>query len=100
MVFYASYAFGIMMFICELGQRLSDAFEEIGVVIESFQWNLFSLQMRKLLPIILIVEQQTIDLEFFGSISGTRETFKKVKSTKQLRNRLQYYYKQSLFSGC
>lgn len=82
MVFYASYAFGVIFFICKLGQRLTDAFGEIGVVIESFQWNLFSLEVQKLLIIILMVEQQPVYIECFGSTSGIRETFKKVRFTK------------------
>lgn len=77
-IFYASYAFGIMLFICELGQRLNNAFVEIGDEIELFQWNLFPIEIQKMLPTVLVATNRPIVLEFFGSISGTRETFKEV----------------------
>lgn len=77
-VFYASYAFGIMLFICELGQRLSNAFVEIDNAIELFRWYLFPLEVKKMLPIVLSAAHRPVVLEFFGSLSGTRGTFKEV----------------------
>lgn len=75
---YATYAFGNMSILCELGQRLSDAFEEVGDEIEAFEWDLFPHEIQKLLPVMMMVGQQPVTLECFGSTSGTRETFKKV----------------------
>lgn len=76
--FFALYAFGVVMIICELGQRLADAFEQINDEINKFDWYLFPPQVQRLLPIIMIATQQEVELECFGSISGTRETFKRV----------------------
>lgn len=75
---YAVYAFGIIFLTCELGQRLTNAFEQIQDEIKKFEWYLFSSEIQQMLPTILIVSQQSIELECFGSISGLRETFKKV----------------------
>lgn len=86
-IFYAFYAFGIVIIICELGQRLTNAFEEIGDVIDEFEWNLFSLEIQKILPTILMVVQQPVELRYFGSTSGLRETFKKVCLMKNLLTR-------------
>lgn len=77
-ILYACYAFGVALFICELGQRLTNAFGEIGDVIADFDWYLFSFEIRKLLPTLLMVAQQPVALECFGSISGSRDTFKTV----------------------
>lgn len=77
-IIYSSYAFGIMFVACEFGQRLSNAFEEIDDSIEEFDWNLFSHEIQRLLPTILIVTQKPVVFECFGSISALRDTFKKV----------------------
>lgn len=77
-IFYGFYAFGLWFTICELGQRLTDAFEKIEDVTERFDWHLFSLEIRKMLPMILMLVQQPVELCFFGSAAGLRETFKEV----------------------
>lgn len=78
-IFYVFYAIGLVLVICELGQRITNAFDEIDDQIENFDWNLFSLEVQKLLPIMLMVVQQPVELHIFGSASGLRETFKKVR---------------------
>lgn len=80
-VFYAFYAFGVVLIICELGQRLTHEFERIDDEIDQFDWYLFPPQIQRLLPIIMIASRQEVFLECFGSITGTRETFKKVSSS-------------------
>ena len=80
-IVYASYAFGVVLIICELGQRLTNAFEEICDTIENFDWYLFPLEIQQILPILLVGTQEPVVLECFGSISGTRDTFKKVSLT-------------------
>ena len=77
-IVYACYAFGVVLIICELGQRFGDAFLEIADTIEDFDWYLFPLELQTLLPILLAAAQQRVALECFGSISGSRDTFKKV----------------------
>lgn len=80
-MFYASYAFGIILIICELGQRLTDAFGRIADEIENLAWYEFPREIQRMLLIILIRSQRPVELQCFGSISGTRETFKKVSQT-------------------
>lgn len=41
---------------CELGQRISNVNEEIDDLIREFDWYLFSHEMQRLLPTILIVK--------------------------------------------
>lgn len=80
MIFYASYAFGSVFVICELGQRICDAYGEIDDLIEAFDWYLFSHEIQRLLPTILIVTQKPVVLKCFGSTSALRETFRIVCS--------------------
>lgn len=77
-IFFACYAFGSVMVFCELGQRLTDEFEKIDDKVNEFDWYLFPPQIQRMLPIIMMGTQGEVELECFGSISGTRETFKKV----------------------
>lgn len=77
-VFYASYALGSIFFQCEIGQQISNAYEDIDDLVEEFDWHLFSHEMQRTLPIILIVTQNPIGFECFGSTSALRVTFKKV----------------------
>ena len=71
-------AFGTVLAICECSQYVSNAFEEIDDEIETFDWYLYSHKLQRMLPIILMAAQQPVELNYFGSFSAVRETFKKV----------------------
>lgn len=77
-VFVACYGLGILFLACELSQRLVNAFTEIDRMIEQFDWYLFPLNIQRMLPIIIVVAQEPVNLECFGSISCNRAVFKKV----------------------
>lgn len=62
----------------ELGQRMNDAFEEIDLSIDQFNWYLFPIGIQRLLPMIIANAQQTVSMECFGSIVCTRDVFKNV----------------------
>lgn len=78
-IFYACYAFGVVFITCELGQRMADAFSEIDDEIDRLDWHLFPPEIQQLMPTIMMATQQEVLLECFGSINGTRETFKNVR---------------------
>lgn len=63
---------------CEFGERLSNGMVEINDCIDQFNWYLFSLEIRKILPMILLSVQQPVEIRFFGSIACNRDSFKKV----------------------
>lgn len=46
------YAFGLVFFVCELGQRLTNAFESNEDTFERFDWHLFSNELLKMLHLI------------------------------------------------
>lgn len=80
---YAFYAFGMVLHACELGERSSDAFDEIVEKIYQLEWYSFVKEMRQMLPLIINVAQQPVEIECFGTISCSRETFKKVRSANK-----------------
>lgn len=72
------YAFGLVLISCELGQRMTNAFEKFEVVICELDWLLFPVKLQQMLPPLLIIAQQPVRLECFGSNACVRESFKKV----------------------
>lgn len=63
---------------CFLGQKVSDAFEEIDQEISQLDWYRFPIYMRQPLLILIARAQVSASIEVFGSISCDREAFKKV----------------------
>lgn len=73
------WSFGFILFYCEFGERVSNAFEEIHDTITRFEWYMFPVEMQKLLPIMLIVAEHDVPVEVFGNLTCCREIFKKVR---------------------
>lgn len=68
----------MLFFACELGQRVTNAYEEIDDKIDHFNWNLYPMKIQRLLPILMMNTQQRMEIMCFGSRACTRETFRKV----------------------
>lgn len=62
----------------KIGQRFSNAYEEIDDVIDQMDWNYLQLEMQQMMPIIIVNTQQPAFIKCFGSMVCSRETFKKV----------------------
>ena len=76
--------FTVVFVFCEFGHRLSKAFGEIEYIIEKLHWYKFPVQMWKLLPTLVMGAQKPAKLSVFGSVSCTREDFKKVCIAKKI----------------
>lgn len=66
---------------CEVGQRLSNAYSEIADVFDQLNWYLLPIEVRRILPTIILYVQQPIEIMFFGSLSLNRAQFKRVSNT-------------------
>lgn len=75
---YACYAFGLVFLSCELSQRVTNQYEEINDLTKQFDWYLFPNEIKRILPIFMIGPQQSVEFYCFGTITSSRETFKKV----------------------
>lgn len=84
MVFETIYAFGIVFVVCELSERIITAFNEINDLTDQFDWYLFPIGIKKILPSIILNTQKSVTIDYFGSLSCSREGFKKVKNVKLL----------------
>lgn len=65
----------------ELGQRGSNAFDEIADEFDKFNWYRFPNKIKRILPLIMVVTQKPVVIECFGSITCCRDVLKTVSST-------------------
>lgn len=72
------WSFVIIYGVCEFGQEVSNAFDDIRYEISQLQWYRLSTHIQQVLPTILIVAQKSVDIHVFGSIACDYVTFKQV----------------------
>lgn len=63
---------------CELGERMTNFFNEINDEFDQLNWYRFPIDAQKMLPIILNIVQKPVMIHCFGSVFCTREIFKDV----------------------
>lgn len=73
---------------CELGERLTIAYDGLECEIEQFEWFAFPIEIQRILPIIMNSGQQTVTLQYFGSFCGDRETFKKANNSTEGKSKM------------
>lgn len=74
----AVYSFGLSFIVCEITQNVCDAINSFDVDISQLDWYLYSVKMKKMLPMIINMAQKPVDFKWFGSLASDRDTFKKV----------------------
>lgn len=96
----------MVFFACEIGQRFSNAFDNIDDTIGQFDWYLYPVKIKRMLPTLMINTQQPFEIMCFGSKACTRETCKKVsfqvinRKNKKKSKRLNSITKIQLLVGC
>lgn len=81
--------------VCEFGQRVNSAFQEINDLIDEFNWYTYPMEIQRISPIIMAAVQRPVTIQAFGNIVCIRELFKKVSSLALLlatnpHNRLRF----------
>lgn len=71
-------SFVIIYGVCEFGEKMTGAFEEINDAYDRFAWTVFPHDVQTLMPILIMAAQKPIELRVFGSISCGRITFRNV----------------------
>lgn len=77
-IFLFLIVFGMVFFPCEVGQQITDTFNDINDKFEQLDWYLLPIEVQRMLPTILVGLQKPIVLGCFGIVSGSRDQFKKV----------------------
>lgn len=75
---YCFTAICVVLIACDLAQRSCDYFTDINETMDKSTWYLFPHDVQRLLPTILIIVQQPVELECFGGIACNRELAKRV----------------------
>lgn len=65
---------------CEVGEQMSNVWAEFSDEIEKIEWYFLPNATQKAVIITMGFSQKAVVLDGLGSISGTREIFKKVSS--------------------
>lgn len=68
----------MVFFPCEIGGRMTDAFEKVDNKFEELKWYLFPREIQRMLPTLLIGLQKPAVFGCFGIVYGSREQFNKV----------------------
>lgn len=71
---------GLAFFTCELGQRITNAFDGVDEELTQLDWYRLPIKVKKMLPMIIINAQEIVALKCFGSTLCGRESFKNVGS--------------------
>lgn len=72
--------------VSELGQQISNTYEDIEDIIGQFGWYLLPQKIMQIFPIILINSQEPATVQCIGSISCDRDVAKKVNLAKKIKN--------------
>lgn len=80
-------AYFLVLSVCELGQRFSNALNEIDDSIIQMDWYLLPIKTQKLLPTTILHTQRNFAIKFYGSNSCSREQFKKASGAKKSRGK-------------
>lgn len=72
------YGFGFVFIYCEAGNQIAGKFDEVDEAFYNLEWDIFPEKIQKMMPIILHVTQQPVQLKAYGNFECSRNTFKKV----------------------
>lgn len=86
------YSFGVLSLACEIGQRLTNAFDECSDMIDQLDWYLLTADVQRRLPLIMSFAQQPTIIECFRSTAAVRDTFKYVSIIDKFHTALNSWY--------
>lgn len=72
------WSFCLVFIYCDLGERISDGFNELYDVICMLKWHKYPIEIQRMLIDILIVTQQPVVIQGFGNVYCTRNACQKV----------------------
>ncbi|XP_031634447.1 uncharacterized protein LOC116347847 [Contarinia nasturtii] len=72
------WSFLLIFLFCYYGQEVSTAFEELDDEIYQCEWYEFSYKVQRIFPIMMIVAQETVNVESTGDFVCNRVTFNKI----------------------
>lgn len=83
-IFYVVCAIALIFAFCEGMQRFINAFDELNDALIQLHWYRYPIRIQRMLIPLMMNAQKSVKIAFFGSISGNREQFKKVRNCEVL----------------
>lgn len=74
----SSFSFGLVFIYCEFGERVTARFHEVNDSFYEMDWHLFPIETQRMMPIILSLTQQTVQIQAYGNVPAVRATFNAV----------------------
>lgn len=68
----------LMLLVCNYGDNVSSAFEQLHLTIYSTSWHLCPVKQQKLTILMLAASQNSVDVRGFASITCSRAMYKEV----------------------
>ena len=87
--------FMYMFMLCEPGERVTNAFEKFNEELEQCNWHLLPPNLRRLYLIFVMDTQQPINIQCYGGILCTRETYKSVITSQLIFTSIYLYTKMN-----
>lgn len=78
MIINTCYGFGVIFIACEVGQSITNSFDEVSDVFGQLNWYKFPSEIRWMLPVILVMVQKSVSFICFGSTLCNRDALNKV----------------------
>lgn len=72
------WVFGLLLFVCELGERVSLHFDMFAEELEQCNWCELPIKMQRMYLIFLADTQQPVQIECYANVILTRQTFQAV----------------------
>lgn len=92
-IIYGCLIFALVILPCEIGQRLTDTFDEINFQFEQLRWYLLAIEIRRMVTTTMIFAQKSIIFECYGVLFCNRDQLKTVNQSNFYRTMkvLQYF---------
>lgn len=68
----AFWAFGMIFFYCEIGERVTTAFEEFETELCTFDWYLLPIDLQRALSTVMMYSQKSAIIQGFGNSPCSR----------------------------
>lgn len=76
-------AFFFVFLACECGEQVRHAYNEIECELHQLSWYRLPIELRKILPKVLLYAQEPVIIRGFGSFASSREVFRKASLRKK-----------------
>lgn len=77
-IYFTTHAIVMVFLTCEHAQRFTNAFSGIDDVFDQLDWYLLPIEIKRILPTVILYVQQPVKVVFFGSFSCDRELSNRV----------------------